>query len=316
MEFEEQLKLISKDIYETVINYICKYKENDDKLYEYAYLKLNNNIQVILNFNNGNLYISKKDEEELNTIFNYEIKISNDETGINIKDINYNTNSSKRNKEKELTDEEKDSITNYYLDIYNNLDIISYNKEKTHNINNFNEETFDEYNRYMCEKEFSKLKDQPNKVLKAVEVATLKWIELISRSYHSGSIGNDRNSKELMTILNVFYQDEQLSNEQITMFKEKLSKKIMNAIYENNGDIIKMECDYGPDYLLYEALKESNISLSKIPFKTTMYIRSYYVALKEGYGEKFITLYDSTEKKDITYVENKCLEKKKILGKK
>ena len=59
--------------------------------------------------------------------------------------------------------------------------------------------------------------------------------------------------------------------EQIATFKQKLIQKIMNKIYESEDEVIQMICDYGPDRILYDTLKESGISTLRIPYKVSMY---------------------------------------------
>jgi hypothetical protein len=73
----------------------------------------------------------------------------------------------------------------------------------------------------------------------------------------------------------------------------------MDTIYEYDGEVVQMRCDYGPCRLLYEAMKESGISPLRAPFKTELYIRAYCVGVIEGYGGKDIMLFDSTTKEDI-----------------
>ncbi len=325
MKVEEQIKLLAKGIYEKVVKFIYDNKDNDDKFYEYVYLKLNDGVQVMFSFRNSCLYVTKEDEQGFSGTFGYVIKIINDETEYNYNGVIYQTSLSEiiarrqkaaqrgmlettLNRQQNLTEIEKEDIRKYYEQINKAIDSMSYNKEKTHTIDNFNDDMFDVYNEYMYEKEFSKMENIPNIVLPAVQVAVDWWTEILCGKTRSGSIGNDADSKVMMAFSNMLYPNESISSDQIIKFKEILTKKIMAAIYEYDGEVIQMECDYGPDYILYEAMKESGISPNRIPYKTDMYIRAYYVAVKEGYGAKEVTLFDSTEEKDIEIVKNKYYE--------
>ena len=325
MEFEEQIKLLAKEIYEKVVRFIYDNKDNDDKFYEYVYLKLNDGVQVMFSFSNSRLYITKEDEQGFSATFGYEIKIINDETEYNHNGVIYQTSLSEKiarsqkagqrhalemalNRQQNLTEKEKEDIRKYYEQINKAIDSMSYNTEKTHTIDNFNDDMFDVYNEYMYEKELNKMENIPNRILPAVQVAVDWWTEILCGKTRGGSIGNDADSRVMMIFSNILYPNESISSDQIIKFKEILTKKIMAAIYEYDGEVIQMKCDYGPDYILYEAMKESGISPNRTPYKTDMYIRAYYVAVKEGYGAKDVILFDSTEEKDIEIVKNKYYE--------
>ena len=93
----------------------------------------------------------------------------------------------------------------------------------------------------------------------------------------------------------------------------------MDEIYESD-DLIQMECEMGSAFLLYEAMKESGIDPKRTPFYTRMYIRAYYVAVKDGWGAKEETLYDSTDEQDLENIKKICCsikneEQQKVLGK-
>ena len=99
---------------------------------------------------------------------------------------------------------------------------------------------------YVHKKELSKLEESQDNILPAIKVAVNWWTKIICGELRGGSIGDDTESKILMTSLEIMYQKDSLSNEQITKFKEILTQKIMDKIYESD-EVIQMICDYGPD---------------------------------------------------------------------
>lgn len=325
MAFEEQIRLLVKEIYEKTVKFIYENKGNDDVFYEYAYLNLNNEMQVVFRFSNGILYITNSDNKGFEVTFSYEVKIFNDETDYKHNGIRYQTSLKEKiarsqkdsqrhalemalHKQHDLSDAEKGDIRKYYEQINKAIDSLSYNTEKIQTVVNFNDDVLDVYFEYMYEKELSKIENIPYKILPAVQVAVDWWTDIISGETRGGNIGNDIDNKILMTFSDMLYTKRLISSEQISKFKEILTRKIMDAIYEYEGETVKIDCDYGPDILLYEAMEESGISANRAPFKTTMYINAHNVGVKNGYGAEYVTLFDSTEEKDIEIVKNKYYE--------
>ena len=330
MEFEEQIKLLAREIYEKTARFIYNNKGNDDIFYEYAYLNLNNEMQVMFSFSKGILYITKSDIQGFRGTLGYEVKIYNIETKYRLNNITYETllneKIAKSNKEtqrhaykieldkqQKLTGTEKSDIRNYYEQLNKEIDNMSYNTQKTHNVTNFNDDVLDVYFEYMYEKELSKIENIPNRILPSVQVAVDWWSEIISDETRGGNMGNDIDSKILMTFSDILYSKNSISSEQITKFKEILARKIMAAIYEYEGDTVQINCDYGPDILLYEAMKESGINTTRTPFKTNMYIKAHSVEVKYGYGAEYTTLFDSTEESDIQIVKSKYCKANQII---
>ena len=315
MDFEEQIKLLAKAIYEKVVKFIYNNHGEDEKFYEYEYLNLSDGVQAMFDFSNSYLYIIKEDEEGFNAVLGYKIKIINDDTEyrhnrkmyqtfLNEKIARSQMDGQRRSLEIELaeqqnlTEKEKEDIKKYYEQINKAIDSISYNKEKTHTIRNFNSEMFDVYNEFMYEKEMKKMENMHDKVLPTVRVAVDWWTEMLYSKTRNGSIENDDN-KTMSIFSDMLYPVESIPSEKIAEFKKILAEKIMSTIYEYYGETIEMECDYGPHYLLYEAMQEVGIRAIRIPYKTEMDISAYKVAVKEGYGAKYMTLFDSTEESDV-----------------
>ena len=97
-------------------------------------------------------------------------------------------------------------------------------------------------------------------------------------------------------------------DEQKNKFEEILTEKIMDAILEYNGESVTINCDYGPDILIYQAMEESGISTARTPFKTEMCINAFDVSVRNGYGAKQETLFDDTTDVDIQIVKDKYYE--------
>ena len=301
MEFEEQIKILANEIYEKVVKFVCENKDNDDILYEYAYLTLSNGLQLMFRFDNDELYVTKRDAVGYDMFFPYKVKITSEDTEYKSKII-YGTSLNKQN---DFTDKEKVRIIEFYKKLNVLVDNLTYNIKKTRNVDNYNYDTLDVYNEYMHKKELSKLEETQDTILPAVKVAVDWWAKIISGKIRGGSIGNDTDSKTFMTGFDIVYPKESKSHEQINKFKEILAQKIMDKIYESD-EVIQMICDYGPDRLLYDAMIASGINTRRTPFKTNMYIRAYLVVVKEGFGARDVTLFDSTEESDIENVKNIC----------
>ena len=321
MGLEKQISIIARKIYNKVITFINNNKCDDDIYYKYAYLKLNKGKQIIFDFNSMTLYVISDEKTVYDGFPSCETKIFDGNAEFCFNDVRFDTSLKSKVKkcqketqrqyyenlldnQQSLSADVKNSIVEYYNKLNKEVDYLQYNKTKTQSLDNFKEEVFDVYNDYMYEKEMSKLESN-NDILPAVQVAVDRWAKIISDDTHTESIGNDSDSKILMTLVNTLFSTKSISEEQITIFKESLAKKIMNAIYENDGEVVQMKCDYGPDFLLYEAMKESGISIIRTPFKTNMYIRAYWVSVKRGYGAKDEILFDSTENEDIKNIKNR-----------
>ena len=325
MEFEEKIKILSKSIYDKVVSFVEENKGNDNIFYDCAYLELSNGKQIMFNFRNRRIYISRNKVCGYIDNFIYKATIYHEDTEFWIKGIGYETlldkkivnsenDNQRRNYERalerqnNLPEEQKTKILRYYLRLNKLADNLTYNKEKTEDVDNFNYDFDDAYVIYMNEKEMNGLKDIPSGILPSVQIAVNWWAEIINRKMRGGSLGKDPDSKFAMAFADMAYPKNSLSQEKINKFKEILAKKIMEEIYQSGYDTIKMECDYGASWLLYDAMKEVGIETSRTPFKTIMYIRPYYVAVEEGYGAKGVTLYDSTNEIDIENIKKKYCE--------
>jgi hypothetical protein len=317
MSLENQISTLANQIYNKVISFIENNKNDDDLYYKFAYLKLNNGMIIIFDFEKKILYVTDKDEIVFSNIPNYNIKIIDDETEIWTNELRFNTslidkiekceNESIKHhfeellkKQQNMPSKSKEKIKEYYEQLNKEIEHLQYDSEKTHSADNFNDDYFDAFDDYMCSMELEKLNQQDNKILPAVQTAVDWWAKTISNNIHDGNIENDSDSKHLMTSIDILFPISPISEEQLTIFKNTLTKKLMKKIYENNGEVVQIICDYHTDLVLYDSLKEANISIHRIPPKTNMYIKTYYVGVKKGHGSKVETIFDSIKEEDTT----------------
>ena len=303
MEFNEQIKLLAKEIYTKIVKYLNANKENDDIFYRNAYLNFNNGLEAEYSFDYDTLSITKSDSQEESEDSIYLIIISNDESKYYNEPTVYDT-SLKDN----LTNNEEELIINDYEQLTKAIDTISYNKEKTQDVENFNYDVLDIYFDYMYELEMQKLEKIPNRILPVAKIGAAWWTNIICGDSRGGSLGNDLESKIIMSISNQIFPKESVSDEQKNKFEEILTEKIMDAILEYNGESVTINCDYGTDILIYQAMEESGVSTARTPFKTEMCINAFDVSVRNGYGAKQETLFDDTTDVDIQIVKDKYYE--------
>ena len=187
MGLEEQISIIARKMYNKVITFINNNKGDDDIYYKYAYLKLNNEKQIIFDFNSMALYVTKEEKTVYRGFLSCETKILDGDVEFCVDDVRFDTSLKSKIKkcQKEtqrqyyknlwdnqqiLSEDVKNNIVEYYNQLSQELDYLQYNKEKTQSPDNFKEEVFDVYNDYMYEKEMSKLENNKNNILPAVHV--------------------------------------------------------------------------------------------------------------------------------------------------
>ena len=317
MSYCNELRNIAMKIHKKITNFVENNKNNDDLFYVNMYLKTKSDIIINYYFNEDKINIYKGESHNLGAW------IIDNETIFYNNRREYDTSLEKKvheepdcygpslEKQKKLPKEAKERIYNFYKEVYELLDELEYDQEKTYDINNFNDDFFDYYNEYMYEKELNKLKESGNKILPAVEIAADWWKEKIIKE-NSGKIPGQRLS---LAFFEVISAPTEITDEQYSKFRDILADKIMKEIYDLKGDLVRIRCDYGPSYLLNEAGLAAGLKGAKTPTKTDMYIRAYYVAVKEGYGAKTETIYDSTKKEDIETIKKLYIGNSKVLKK-
>lgn len=289
MKFDEQLKEISQKIYDKVLKYIEENQGNDYLLYNCACITIGKK-QLIYNYHNGDLYYTKRRDRKL---FGSTIEIKEDgNTKFNIDDYEYDTSLNEKNLENDgcldeyferdleaqqnYSEEKKQFILYSYKELYDSLDTMNYNYKKTRDIDNLSFEAFDYFSYYMHKLELSKLDTYPDKVLPTVKLAVDWWTKL-------------------------YFGEQEEYSDKVNTFRENLTKTLMDEIIEYDGEVIQMYCDYGMPKEVYDALNAAEIPISIFDFHKSkdMFLRSYYLSIRDGYGQKAKTLYDSSANKKI-----------------
>ncbi len=317
MSFNETIRSIAIEIHNKVVNFIESNNNNDDLLYENIFFKTKNNNQIEYNFEKDEIRVYK-DSSYINVFW----ILDNETTYVNRK-IQYDTSLEKKaledpdcfdldlEEQNKYSKEVKDNILKFYKEIYDLLDELEIDQTKTYDVNNFNEEFFDFYNEYMYGKEFNKLKESGKKILPAVEIAAEWWKNKIIKE-NAYLIPGKRKSLGYFELIEA---PTTITDEQYNKFKDILATKLMNEIYELKDDVVQIRCDYGPSHILNSAGLEAGLKGAKTPTKTDMYIRAYYVAIKDGYGAPCVTIYDSTKKEDIETIKKLYIDNSKVLKK-
>ena len=314
MDLDNELRLIIKEIYKKVINFVSNNKNNDDLFYKYMYLKAKNNMKIE--------YYFEIDEIKFR-INRINISIRNGETIYFGARYSYDTSLAKKyienpdhfelqlEKQNKLSEETKDSILNCYNEVNESLNELKYDRKKTYDIENFNDNFFDYYNEYMYEKEFSNLKESGGEILPSALIAA-EWLKNKVKEVNTDIVPQDTIPLAYFKLLRAPIK---ITNKQYNKFRDILAKKIMNEILELDGDVVQIRCDYGPGYLLNEAGLEAGLKGLFTPTSTDVYIRAFWAGAKDGYGASCETLYDSTTKEDIEIIKKQYYEKNKVLKK-
>ena len=283
MTFDDEIKSISNEILSKVRRKVEENKNDDDNYYKYAYLSTGDNV-LSFNFEKKNICFNAQN------LLNYHcevLTIYEDDTRVWGYGIEYETSlerSMKQFPESSLfeerfkrqasfTDEERNLIKKFYIDLNNYIDCFEYNIEKTHSPQNFNDNLSYVYNTYMLNKELDKYDDLSNIVFPSVSAGVNWWAKAISTEASD--------------------DEPKIPDEKLEIFKQVLSKTIMEKMIDNGRYRLSIQSDYGPDQILRLALDASNIHYMNVPWKTYMYI-SLYKTTCEGQ-----VLFDSTTSEDI-----------------
>ena len=310
MGFSEQLRKESSKIYTFLLHIIKEDMEDDIKYYDEVIFNDIDGYQITYKINNKEFTIKRKDE--------YAIRITKDDMNIFSDDCHnkysYDTSLDKKVNDPEwansewikhdyeyqnmLSKETKDYIFNALTKVNDVIDGATINYDATEDVDNFNWTLLDIYSKYIYVKAKEYLKANNKTVLPSVEAAVNWWVETLSAppTKHTGDALTD--------IFGTAITPDSSENEDMELFKKTLSKLIMDDLYEYNGDIIKIDNDYGPGYLLCDAMKEANINFMKAPWKMGMIISPSTVWVREGYGSGDKKIYeDSLDQEEKDYLK-------------
>ena len=322
MDLENLVIKLGKEIYEKVLTFVQTNKGDDDKYYSNAILKLSDGRKIIVSFDgllknleiwnhHWNEEFQKGSGDSLiithNTPFGFSIDISLyylDKDDIDFyaseKEIPYYIKS-------DLTKEQKETIKLYIEQLYKQIATLEYDKEATHSVNNFTPIVRKQYNIQLFKNKMKELNEtnHESNILPSVETAINWWINQITGPKIGGSIGNDFNSIIAMTIANHIFSQTSVDEIQIAKFRELLSKSLMDEL--SKGIEPNLVTDYGPGGILANAMKESNISEIKVPFKTKMVVGINSVKVSAGYQAEYKEIFNTASLDEKVKVRIKSL---------
>lgn len=321
MNFEEKIRATADKIYEVVVKFVNENKGDDDLYYNYAFIKLNNGKEIRYNFEDGTIELPFYEECEYNFIMATEITIDNKNTRIDLENedeprdqykyISYDTSLKEKiasaDKERKklnymkkllkqinLSKEVKSEIKQRYTRLYRALPNMTYNKEKTHNTENFNTDVYELYDHYMHQKELTNLEKSQETILPSVKKAVEWWANKIVITDEQDIFIRIRSENEEPL--------EPITVEQLAKFKDALAERIMKEIDESDGELVKVGVYDSPMIILYDAIKEANINERRVPkHPLTMYIRTYWIEVEEYFESSEI--YNSTTEEDIEKIK-------------
>lgn len=314
MDFENQIKLLGKDIYQKVSACIENNKGDDYRLYRGAKLKLKDGRQMFAEFNhtggcdyidisnyNWNEELQKNEGDSFHIMVKsgYGFLVGITLYNLDRDNIRFTASDVKYPHQKELTEEEKNTIKNYMAQLYEQVSSLEYDKEATRSISNFTREARRQYNIQQFNNEMKKLSEtEPTKkILPSVETAVNWWIDILSGPTIGGSLGDDINALITMKLAGQQFSQTSIDENQLLLFKDSLSKAIMDQLSE--GLEVNLDVDCGPSGILLDAILKSGISGNKTPFKTNMVIGVDSVSVSAGYRAQYEEIFNNSVQEEI-----------------
>ena len=188
-----------------------------------------------------------------------------------------------------LTEEQYQLFDNYLTKLAEALETMEYDNDSTYANNNLTIEAEAKNRARECNDEIKRVfgdVDPTTVVLPSVETAVDWWIESIKESSHGGGVGDDFNSRYAMQNAEIAFSQTAVSEMQISVFKDVLSKKIMDQL--RRGLIAKIDYDFSSKSFLHDALEEANISDARLPYRTAMIVDAKTVKVRANGMEEEI----------------------------
>ena len=127
--------------------------------------------------------------------------------------------------------------------------------------------------------------------MKYYEVAAKWWADKIRNvgpaNYNNGD--NGVRGGMAMMMATMIAVDKAPSNVSVELFEKKLAEKIKESV-ESRGQL-SLDCDYGPNMLLGNIARETEIDPMSFPWKTNMHITPDKVQVSFGYGAGYETIF-------------------------
>lgn len=118
------------------------------------------------------------------------------------------------------------------------------------------------------------------------EIAAEWWLEKIkdipSSKYNNGTLAQGGTPLAGILMAQLSGSDTTVTDDKEKAFVKILTELISERL--NHTKTMYLESDYGPDDILARACNESGVPISKIPWKTIMYICGDTISVKYGYG--------------------------------
>lgn len=305
-QFNNQIRDIGKEIYKEVEAFVEENKGSDKFLYRSAKLILGDGREMRVAFDpwgdEADISIrnhqwneeAQRDEGDSFYIMSrsgYGFLVNVTLYYLDKEDLRFSASDKEYPYNDELTDEEKENILLYMVQLRDQMPTLVYDKERTHSVDNYTPAAKRNYNIRRYKEKLSKLEESnsENKYLPSVETAVNWWINQITGSKLGGWLGDDFTSVMNMVLAEQAAPKTSAKPAQVFAFKEALSKAIMEKL--GNGYEPSLETDYGPSGMLVDAIMESKIRGVMFPMKTRMIVSVDSVRVKNGYGAKYEEIY-------------------------
>lgn len=121
---------------------------------------------------------------------------------------------------------------------------------------------------------------------KIINKAVNWWVDKITGDFlHTNG---DESYQSVLSCLLADMNRSKITDKQIDIFKETLSKEITDA-YERL-EYVQLYCDYNPGLYLRRAADAAKINYLNFPFKTGMIIKNDSVRVSDGYAQPYVEI--------------------------
>lgn len=145
-----------------------------------------------------------------------------------------------------------------------------------------------------------------NNIEEICKIASSWWTNVIKNPKMDNG---DKSQAGMLINMLATLNTSKITPEQQKQFKQELYEEIINTIKDyEDGNIMWLDVDYGPNKYLSEPAEKCGINLLSFPIKTTMQVTIHSVRVKYGYTSEYETLYA-----DKFYWKNKIKDCKETI---